>query len=219
MIFTHNIYAFRVFLWTLHKLCDNLSKRRSIMQFSEQLRSLRISSKMTQKDLADKLCISPSTIGMYEQNRRIPDVETLNKISSIFGVSVDYLLGNSTHNETPGATSIGNYIRRLRTSHNLSQEDFGELFGISKTMVSLYENGISIPNEHIKNLICNYFGVNMDRLYNHYPEKQSVDNQLNGLTPPITEREQDLLKAFRKLNNDNQDIIVGEVKKYLKEQK
>ena len=35
------------------------------MKFGEQLRTLRNSQKMTQKELADMLGISPSTIGMY----------------------------------------------------------------------------------------------------------------------------------------------------------
>ena len=34
------------------------------MKFGEQLRTLRNSQKMTQKELADMLGISPSTIGM-----------------------------------------------------------------------------------------------------------------------------------------------------------
>ena len=54
------------------------------MKFGEQLRTLRNSQKMTQKELADMLGISPSTIGMYEQNRRIPDIKTLTQIASIF---------------------------------------------------------------------------------------------------------------------------------------
>ena len=55
----------------------------------------RVLKELTQKELADLLDVSPSTVGMYEQNRRIPDAEILVKISNIFNVTVDYLLGNS----------------------------------------------------------------------------------------------------------------------------
>ena len=65
------------------------------MKFGEQLRTLRNSQKMTQKELADMLGISPSTIGMYEQNRRIPDIKTLTQIASIFEASLDNLLTNN----------------------------------------------------------------------------------------------------------------------------
>ena len=36
---------------------------------------------MTQKELAEKLRLSPSTVGMYEQNRRMPDVNILRELA------------------------------------------------------------------------------------------------------------------------------------------
>lgn len=49
---------------------------------------------MSQSELGKIISVAPSTIGMYEQGRRIPEVPTLKKIASFFNVSVDYLLGN-----------------------------------------------------------------------------------------------------------------------------
>lgn len=65
-----------------------------------KLKKLRENQGLLQKELADKLNISTSTIGMYEQGRREPDNETLKKISQYFNVSIDYLLDNenSKHN-------------------------------------------------------------------------------------------------------------------------
>lgn len=62
----------------------------------EKIRELRTKSTMMQRDLADEVGCSTSTIGMYEQNRREPDSDTLRRIANIFGVSTDYLLGNDT---------------------------------------------------------------------------------------------------------------------------
>ncbi len=61
--------------------------------FAENLRRLRINKGLTQKELADKLSLSPSAIGMYEQGRREPDLTTLKKICDFFEVSCDMLLG------------------------------------------------------------------------------------------------------------------------------
>ena len=47
------------------------------MNLGEIIRSLRATNGMTQKELADKLSISPSTIGMYEQGRREPALPIL----------------------------------------------------------------------------------------------------------------------------------------------
>lgn len=60
--------------------------------FNIKLKKMRKKFKMTQAQLANKLGISPSTIGMYEQGRREPDSAMLIKIANLFDVSVDYFL-------------------------------------------------------------------------------------------------------------------------------
>lgn len=57
----------------------------------EKIRKLR-GNNMTQRELAKRLGISPSAVGMYEQNRREPDLETLKKIADLFDVTLDSLL-------------------------------------------------------------------------------------------------------------------------------
>lgn len=62
------------------------------------LKKLREEKGLTQSELGKKLGISPSTVGMYEQGRRVPDVPILKKMSAFFNVSIDYLLENVNHN-------------------------------------------------------------------------------------------------------------------------
>lgn len=62
--------------------------------FGDKLKKLRKANNLSQQQLAEKLGMSPSGIGMWEQNRRQPDNETLKKIAQLFDVSTDYLLGN-----------------------------------------------------------------------------------------------------------------------------
>lgn len=57
-----------------------------------KIKELRKANKMTQQELAQKLELSPSAIGMYEQDRRMPSIELLIKIGQVFGVSVEYLI-------------------------------------------------------------------------------------------------------------------------------
>lgn len=61
--------------------------------FSSVLKGLRKDHALTQKELAKKLGLAASTVGMYERGEREPDFETLEKISSIFGVDANTLLG------------------------------------------------------------------------------------------------------------------------------
>ena len=72
--------------------------------FSQILKELRIRMNLTQLDLANKLGISRSSIGMYENGVREPDFETLEAIADFFSVDMDFLLGRE------GASHHGYYL-------------------------------------------------------------------------------------------------------------
>ncbi|MDC6159358.1 helix-turn-helix transcriptional regulator [Bacillus albus] len=61
--------------------------------FGNIIRDLRKQKGITQKELAQSLQLSESTIGMYERNERQPDYNTLIRIADYFNVSTDFLLG------------------------------------------------------------------------------------------------------------------------------
>ena len=54
--------------------------------FGKKLKMLRKKAGFTQANLAKKLGISPSSVGMYEQGRREPDSVMLVKIAELFDV-------------------------------------------------------------------------------------------------------------------------------------
>ncbi|MBP3041199.1 helix-turn-helix transcriptional regulator [Bacillaceae bacterium Marseille-Q3522] len=64
-----------------------------VLYFPERLRKLRDEQNFKQEDVAKKLNITTSAYGFYEQGRNEPSIDTLQKIASIFNVSIDYLLG------------------------------------------------------------------------------------------------------------------------------
>ena len=57
------------------------------------LKNLRKDAGLTQKELADKVGVTNSTISFYEQEERSTSVDMIIRLSKIFNVSVDYLLG------------------------------------------------------------------------------------------------------------------------------
>lgn len=63
------------------------------MSFAEILQELREDNDITRKDLAAILSISVSTLGMYEQGRREPNIDMLIKIADYFHVPIDFLVG------------------------------------------------------------------------------------------------------------------------------
>lgn len=55
----------------------------------------RIQSGFSQKEVAEKLGIVPSTVSKWESGTAIPDQSLLPKLADFFGVTVDFLLGRS----------------------------------------------------------------------------------------------------------------------------
>ncbi|MBD5131137.1 MAG: helix-turn-helix transcriptional regulator [Clostridiales bacterium] len=63
--------------------------------FAKRLRELRESYGYTQKQVAEKLHICQQSYARYEIDTGEPSLTTLVKLSQLFEVSVDYLLGIS----------------------------------------------------------------------------------------------------------------------------
>ena len=58
----------------------------------KQIELLRRKNGWSQAELARRLHISPSSVGMYEQGRREPSISMLLALSKEFGVTIDYLV-------------------------------------------------------------------------------------------------------------------------------
>lgn len=67
--------------------------------FPNIFRKIREQSGLTQQQMADKLGVSRSAIGMYENGEREPNFETLGLIADTFNVDMNYLLGKKPTTE------------------------------------------------------------------------------------------------------------------------
>ena len=67
--------------------------------FPNIFRKIREQSGLTQQQMADKLGVSRSAIGMYENGEREPNFETLELIADTFNVDMNYLLGKKPTTE------------------------------------------------------------------------------------------------------------------------
>lgn len=66
------------------------------LNFGKILKELRQKSGLTQKQLAAQMGVTKSLISFYELQERVPSPSVLVKLSTIFHVSTDYLLGIDT---------------------------------------------------------------------------------------------------------------------------
>ncbi|MGN0107509.1 MAG: helix-turn-helix domain-containing protein [Hominilimicola sp.] len=66
-------------------------------EFGFRLRQLRKEKNLSQGELAEKLRVSRSSVANWENGIRFPDCLSVKQLAVIFGVSVDYLYGLSSH--------------------------------------------------------------------------------------------------------------------------
>ena len=101
-----------------------------------RIAALRRAAGWNQAELAQRLQISSSAVGMYEQGRREPSAEMLVRMAKVFEVSVDYLLTGMPGGEESTALDamlrdrITSADRRLeqRTSRPFSRQELAVLF-------------------------------------------------------------------------------------------
>ena len=142
---------------------------------------------------------------------------------------------------------LGNTLAQLRKQKKLSQRNFAEAIGVSNGAVAMWETNKRQPDLEMLKKIAAFYDVssdyilgitqadshkhsNLDCIINK-PENPPADylvaisqqkqflSKNESLLQSITDREYNLIEIFRQLNNDNQDIIIGEFKKLLKEQR
>lgn len=65
------------------------------MEFSIRLKEMREAKGISQAELAEKIGVGISTVGMWESTSRTPGAKTLQRLIAYFGCSIDYLLGRT----------------------------------------------------------------------------------------------------------------------------
>ena len=105
--------------------------------FGEKLKELRKNKNISQIDLANELQVTKGAVGMWETNKRTPDIDTLKRIAQYFEVSVDELLENNyTENSAVSDDMPAIYFSIAQNAKNakLTQHDIDLINGIIESM-------------------------------------------------------------------------------------
>lgn len=65
------------------------------MEISEKIKYIREIEKLNQKEFAEKLNVTQSTISKYEKNERTPDFHVLKNLFDVFNVNPDWIFFNT----------------------------------------------------------------------------------------------------------------------------
>ena len=90
-----------------------------IKGLGERIKKLRISRKLSQRELAELLGVSVTLISNYENSERTPSAENIISLANIFRCSSDYLLGiNKSNNNLDTSMLSDNQLKYLRSFLN-----------------------------------------------------------------------------------------------------
>lgn len=104
------------------------------MRFGDNLISLRESCGMSRKELAEKLDIPYTTLRNYETNKREPGHMLLIKVSKLFSVSVDYLIGAIQNQKPTPVSESGLDETDLKVAHAYHDADDGTQAAVRKLL-------------------------------------------------------------------------------------
>ena len=68
-------------------------------------------------------------------------------------------------------------LRMLREQQHLTQEELGNILGVTRIMISYYEIGRSVPSFQVLEKIIKYFKVNPDQILGTYMEIKEEGNE------------------------------------------
>ena len=92
---------------------------------------------------------------------------------------------------------FGENLKKLRTARSLTQASFGNHVGLSKAVVSKYENGLGYPTFDVLIRIASFFGVTTDYLLGVSSSK-TVD--VSGLSDSQVDMVHRIIAEFQSVN-------------------
>lgn len=83
--------------------------------------------------------------------------------------------------------NIGDRIIEIRKSKNLSQEEFGQIIGLSRSQIGCYEKNLRNVSDRAIRDICLHFNINENWLRTGNGNKYIIPNEINELSKILAE--------------------------------
>jgi transcriptional regulator with XRE-family HTH domain len=104
------------------------------MDIGNKITELRKQHNFSQTELAKQLGASRTIVGNYERNENTPSIDMILKLSKVFNVSVDYLVGEG---------QLANYdkevLKRIEDIEQLDKETQNKLFFLIDNVVQNFK--------------------------------------------------------------------------------
>ena len=161
------------------------------------LKKLRTEHGFNQQKLSELLCVSRSTIAMWETGKAEPNREILLKLADIFNVSIDYLLGRTDFSAEENRKLCQNVTRLWETIKNPPNPE--NIIGILQPLQDVIKNEYQFTYEALEQF-ASYFGVGVDTLTAEpVTEQKSLDT--------LSESDLTLLNKYKSLDEEGKTKV------------
>lgn len=178
------------------------------MNIGDKLKNLRIENNLKQNEVADKLFISEKTISSWENNRTIPDLNMIYKLSNIYKTSFIYLIDTSLdkdiNDELCIRIKIDNFDGILDRYKNFDKK---KIHQIDKYYNNQKDKWLRLRNEDEKNILSYKEKIN-DSYFIKYNVQIDNYNSMDTIITKLGFTELGIIEKNRiKLKLDN--IIIN----------
>ena len=142
------------------------------VNLGEFINKRRKSIGLSQKDIADFLAVSVSSVFKWEKNERLPDLSLFGSLAKILKVDLESLVNcnessNNNYDEENefSIEEFSKFFATQRKINNYSLTDLADKLNISYQTISKWEKQESLPNIYTLKECSELFHISLVELY------------------------------------------------------
>jgi transcriptional regulator with XRE-family HTH domain len=105
-----------------------------MLSIGDTISQLRKQHNLSQSELADKINVSRTIIGNYERNTNTPSIDVIIKLARTFGVTVDFLIG-----ESDNSSFDMDIVERINDIQKMDKQTKEVLFNVIDTYIQNFK--------------------------------------------------------------------------------
>lgn len=187
------------------------------MTLGQKIRQARQDRGITQKELAEQIDKSYSSVQKYELDLAVPPISVIEDIAEALEVSSFYFLkgsGAESFASKPLPRSIGERLKIIRTDRQFTQQQLAEYADLSVSSVQLYESGRRTPSSEALHRLAQALECEEEELTNpEWPIEFTAPHNMESLfyNALVSPDERAMLSVFQRLNEVGQKKAIQRV--------
>ena len=112
------------------------------MRISDKIKEIRQQKDMTVKEFSEALEVDENTVCRWERGSHRPNIRKIRDIANFANIPVYEFYDDMETKKS----ALGRKIKNIRLEKGMTLEEFGKMFGTSKSIVYRWEIGTNAPN-------------------------------------------------------------------------